>query len=64
MTDENTSVLANLPFWLKLSLSAISGVLLAASMPGYDILLLGWIALVPMLVVVLTSPVKQGFFLA
>jgi len=64
MTDENTSVLADLPFWLKLSISAISGVLLAASMPGYDISLLGWIALVPMLVVVLTSPVKQGFFLA
>jgi len=64
MKYKKQSSLRNLPLWLKLTLSTLSGVLLTASMPGYDIPFLGWIALVPMLVVVMTAPAKQRYFMA
>ena len=64
MKYEKQSPLKSLPLWLKFTLSTLAGVLLVASMPGYDIPFLGWIALVPMLVVVMTAPAKQGFLLA
>ena len=54
----------NLALWKKLLLSAFSGVLLTATMPGFDVPILGWIALVPLLVVIMISPPKQHFVLA
>lgn len=64
MKYEKQLSIKSLPFWLKFTLSTLSGVLLVASMPGYDIPFLGWIALIPMLVVVMTVPAKQRFLLA
>ena len=64
MRYERQSSLDNFPLWLKLTLSAISGVLIAATMPGYDVPLLGWVALVPMLIVVMTSPARHRFYIA
>ncbi len=54
----------NIALSKKLLLSALSGILLTASMPGYDIPYLGWIALVPLLVVIMISPPKQHYVLA
>jgi len=56
--------LKSLPLWLKITLSILSGVLLVASMPGYDIPYIGWIALIPMLIVVMNSRAKHRFLLA
>ncbi len=55
---------AQLRFWAGMGLSAVSGLLLTASMPGFDVPFLGWIALVPLLLVISTSPVKQQYVLA
>lgn len=54
----------NFAFQKKLLLSALSGILLTAAMPGFDVPILGWIALVPLLIVVMTSPPNQYFILA
>ena len=54
----------NIALWKKLLLSALSGVLLTATMPGYDVPFLGWISLVPLLIVIMISPPKQHFILA
>jgi len=53
-----------LRFWAGMGLSAVSGLLLAATMPGFDVPLLGWIALVPLLMVITTAPAKQQYALA
>lgn len=45
-------------------LSALSGILLAASMPGFDVPFLGWIALVPLLIALITSPAKEHYGIA
>ena len=50
-------------FWLGLALSALSGVLLTLAMPGFDVPLLGWIALTPLLVVLFVAPPRQLFLL-
>ena len=44
--------------------SALSGVLLTLSMPGFDVPLLGWVALVPLLVGLFGAPPRQVFALA
>ena len=49
--------------WLWLALSALSGILLTRAMPGYDVLLLSWIALTPLLVVLFVAPSSQVFLL-
>ncbi|MEA1926598.1 MAG: nitrilase-related carbon-nitrogen hydrolase [Thermodesulfobacteriota bacterium] len=54
----------NLALWKKLLLSALSGILLTATMPGFDAPFLGWIALVPLLVVIVISPPKQHYVIA
>ncbi len=51
-------------FWTKLALSALSGILLTLSMPGFDIPYLGWIALVPLLVAIGISPSKEHYVIA
>ncbi|MCK4899467.1 MAG: SCP2 sterol-binding domain-containing protein, partial [Anaerolineales bacterium] len=53
-----------LRFWAGLGLSAVSGLLLTATMPGFDVGLLGWIALIPLLMVITTAPAKQQYALA
>lgn len=55
---------AQLRFWAGMGLSAISGLLLTATMPGFDVPYLGWIALVPLVMVLTNSPIKQHYFLA
>jgi len=55
---------AQLRFWAGMGLSAVSGLLLTAAMPGFDIPFVGWIALVPLLMVITTAPVKQHYALA
>ncbi|MBC8330721.1 MAG: apolipoprotein N-acyltransferase [Anaerolineae bacterium] len=56
--------LVRLPVWAKLLFSALSGILLTAAMPGFDIPFLGWIALVPLLVAIGISPPKEHYALA
>jgi apolipoprotein N-acyltransferase len=50
--------------WQKLSLSALSGILLTLSMPGFDVPFLGWLALVPLLMVISISSPKEYYVLA
>ncbi|MCB9144917.1 MAG: apolipoprotein N-acyltransferase [Anaerolineales bacterium] len=50
--------------WLKFTLSALSGILLTASMPGFDVPFIGWVALVPLLIVLLTAEPKHIYPLA
>ncbi len=45
MTDLQKNSLAELPLRAELGLTALSGILLTASMPGFDFPYLGWIAL-------------------
>jgi apolipoprotein N-acyltransferase len=49
--------------WIGLALSALSGVLLTLSMPGFDAPLLGWVALTPLLVILFVAPPRQVFAL-
>ena len=60
----NNPASPKIPLWLAFTLSALSGVLLTASMPGFDIPLIGWVALVPLLVVLLTAEAKHVYPLA
>jgi len=62
--DDYEKTFARLRFWAGTGLSVISGLLLSATMPGFDVGLLGWLALVPLLLVVTTAPVKQQYILA
>lgn len=48
---------------IGLALSALSGVLLTLSMPGFDAPLLGWVALTPLLVILFVAPPRQVFAL-
>jgi len=48
--------MSRLRFWAGMGLSAVSGLLLAATMPNFDVGLLGWLALVPLLMAVTTAP--------
>ena len=61
--DYATSM-GRLRFWAGLGLSAISGLLLAATMPGLDVGLLGWFSLVPLVMVITVLPLKKAFWLA
>ena len=60
MLEKNTSKHIS---WLGLALSSLSGFLLTLSMPGFDVPLLGWIALTPLLVVLSVMPPSQLFLL-
>ncbi|MBT4310504.1 MAG: hypothetical protein HN560_14845 [Anaerolineae bacterium] len=55
---------ANLNFLAGMGLSAISGLLLTSTMPGFDLPFLGWIALIPLLMTLTTSPAKEHYVLA
>ncbi len=50
--------------WKKLLLSALSGILLTLSMPGFDVPFLGWIALVPLIVAISISLPKEHYVIA
>jgi apolipoprotein N-acyltransferase len=62
MSQTNSS--SKKSFWLGLALSALSGILLTISMPGFDVPYVGWIALVPLLIVLLNAEAKQIYPLA
>ncbi len=62
--DDYEKTFARLRFWAGMGLSAISGILLTAAMPGFDVPFLGWIALVPLLIVITTAPSRQHYALA
>jgi len=51
-------------FWVGMGLSAISGLLLTSTMPGFDVPFLGWIALIPLLMALTTAPLIQHYALA
>lgn len=50
--------------WIGLGLSALSGVLMALSMPSFNISILGWVALVPLLLALQYMPDKSTRVLA
>lgn len=50
--------------WIALGVSALSGVLMAASMPPFDISILGWVALVPLLLAIQYLPNRSTRILA
>lgn len=50
-----------LRFWAGMGLSSVSGFLLTASMPGFDVPFVGWVALVPLLIILLTAEPKQVY---
>jgi apolipoprotein N-acyltransferase len=52
---------SQLRFWAGMGLSAVSGFLLTASMPGFDVPFVGWVALVPLLIVLLNAEPKQVY---
>ncbi|MCP4544741.1 MAG: hypothetical protein GY832_47180 [Chloroflexi bacterium] len=62
--DDYETTLARLRFWAGMGLSVISGLLLAATMPNFDVGLLGWLALVPLLMAITIAPAKQYYVLA
>ncbi len=62
--DDYDAAMKQRQFWAGMGISAISGLILTATMPGFDTPLLGWIALVPLLMVLTIAPAKQRFFLA
>ena len=62
--DDYEATMGRLRFWAGIGLSVVSGLLLSATMPGFDVGLLGWLALVPLLLVVTTAPVKKHYILA
>ena len=47
----------------NLTFAAVSGILLAAAFPSFDIHVLAWIALVPLFLALRERTVKEGFFL-
>src|SRR3990172_549324 len=51
-------------FWIVLAASALSGVLIAAYMPNFDVSFLGWIAFVPFLIALEFMPNKSAENLA
>ncbi len=61
---ENTATQNKNRLWIVLAASALSGVLIAASMPNFDVSFLGWIALVPLLIALEFVPNKSAENLA
>jgi apolipoprotein N-acyltransferase len=55
---------SQLRFWAGMGLSTVSGFLLAASMPGFDVPFIGWVALVPLLIVLPYAESKHVYPLA
>ena len=51
-------------FLVGLGASAVSGVLITASMPNFDVSFLGWIALVPLLLAIEALPKASPTFMA
>ena len=60
--DEKT--LRQRQLWITWGLSAVSGGLMAASMPNFDISILSWVALVPLLLAIQYMPDKSAKTLA
>lgn len=65
-TEEPTLIKSSIvtSFWAALGLSALSGVLIALSMPNFDIWPLAWVALVPLLIALERQPGKRKFFIS
>ena len=51
-------------YWATLGLSALSGVLIALSMPNFDVWPLAWVALVPLLIALDGQPGKRKFLIS
>ncbi len=51
-------------FWFGVGASIVSGVLVSMSMPNFGVGVLGWMGLVPLFMVILSSPKKSPFWLA
>ncbi|MBW2563136.1 MAG: apolipoprotein N-acyltransferase, partial [Deltaproteobacteria bacterium] len=51
-------------YLIGMSVSAVSGVLIAASMPNFDVSFLGWFALVPLLLAIEMLPKVSPIFIA
>ena len=51
-------------YWARLGLSTLSGVLIALSMPNFDIWPLAWVALVPLLIALEGQPGKRKFLIS
>ncbi len=62
--DDYEATMARLRFWAGMGLSAVSGLLLAAAMPNFDVGLFGWLALVPLLMTISAAPARQHYVLA
>jgi putative sterol carrier protein len=62
--DDYEKTMSRLRFWAGMGLSVVSGLLLVATMPGFDVPFIGWIALIPLVLVVTTAPFEQSFWLA
>lgn len=60
----NNPASPKIPLWLAFTLPALSGVLLTATMPGFDVPFIGWVALVPLLVALLIAEAKHVYLLA
>lgn len=60
----NKKTLRQRQLWIAWGLSAVSGGLIAASMPNFDMHILGWVALVPMLLAIQYMPDKSAYTLA
>ena len=51
-------------YLIGMSVSAVSGVLITASMPNFDLSFLGWVALVPLLLAIEVLPKASPTFMA
>ena len=60
----NKKTLRQRQLWIAWGLSAVSGGLIAASMPNFDMNILGWVALVPLLLAIQYMPDKSAYTLA
>ncbi len=49
---------------VALGLSALSGVLIALGMPNFNVWILGWVALIPLLVAVYNQPCRRVYLIA
>jgi apolipoprotein N-acyltransferase len=50
-------------FWSGMGASIVSGVLISMSMPNFDVGILGWVALVPLLIAIMLLPDRSYFTL-
>lgn len=53
-----------LPLWLGLLVAGLSGFLLTLAMPGFDVPLLAWVGMAPLMVLLLTATPSRVFALA